>query len=98
TRFSRDWSSDVCSSDLAEPGRPGGRGVSEAHAESQRDAVITGDTAPGWSGGKAVLYGSLVGGVVALDQLTKYVVQQTLVLYHPSSEERRVGEDSQRSA
>lgn len=47
------------------------------------DEVITGETLPGWSGGKGVLYGSLVGGIVALDQLTKVIAQQTLVLYHP---------------
>lgn len=34
-------------------------------------------------GGKAALYAGLVGGIVALDAVTKYVVQQTLVLYHP---------------
>src|SRR5690606_14630716 len=34
-------------------------------------------------GGKVALYAGLVGGVVALDAVTKYIVQQTLVLYHP---------------
>lgn len=33
--------------------------------------------------GKLVLYPALVGTIVALDALTKYIVQQTLVLYHP---------------
>ena len=51
--------------------------------EPSAGRVLTGEGVPSWSGGKAVLYGSLVAGVVALDQLTKYVVQQTLVLYHP---------------
>ena len=34
-------------------------------------------------GRKALLYSVLVGGIVALDQLTKYVVQRTLSLYDP---------------
>src|SRR5690606_5906891 len=34
TRFSRDWSSDVCSSDLAEPG-PAGPGLPSADAEGE---------------------------------------------------------------
>lgn len=34
-------------------------------------------------GRKALLYGVLVGGVVAIDALTKWIVQQTLVLYSP---------------
>jgi len=33
--------------------------------------------------GKLTLYVALVGSIVALDALTKWVVQQTLVLYHP---------------
>lgn len=32
---------------------------------------------------KPALYVSLVGGIVLVDAATKYVVQQTLVLYHP---------------
>ena len=32
---------------------------------------------------KLALYAVLVGSIVALDAVTKYVVQQTLVLYHP---------------
>jgi isoleucyl-tRNA synthetase len=34
-------------------------------------------------GSKALLYSGLVGGVVGLDQLTKYVVERTLILYNP---------------
>jgi signal peptidase II len=34
-------------------------------------------------GRKTLVYGGLVGGIVALDVLTKYVVQQTLMLYRP---------------
>lgn len=41
------------------------------------------DSAPDGFAGKVGLYAGLVGGIVALDALTKYIVQQTLVLYHP---------------
>ena len=34
-------------------------------------------------GTKALIYGGLVGGIVALDVLTKYIVQRTLTLYDP---------------
>jgi len=34
-------------------------------------------------GSKPLIYGLLVGGIVALDVLTKYIVQRTLVLYSP---------------
>ena len=34
-------------------------------------------------GSKALIYGGIVGASVALDVLTKYVVQNTLVLYRP---------------
>ena len=34
-------------------------------------------------GGKALIYSLIVGGSVALDQLTKYVVTRTLELYSP---------------
>lgn len=34
-------------------------------------------------GRKALIYGGLVGGIVALDVLTKYIVQQSLILYRP---------------
>lgn len=33
--------------------------------------------------GKLGMYAGLVGGIVALDAITKYIVQQSLVLYHP---------------
>jgi signal peptidase II len=33
--------------------------------------------------GKLGIYAGLVGGIVAVDAISKYVVQQTLVLYHP---------------
>lgn len=57
--------------------------MTDTGVESGSEPVLSGQAIPAWSGGKAVLYGSLVSGIVALDQLTKYVVQQTLVLYHP---------------
>lgn len=57
--------------------------MSAAGSAETPEEVITGEAAPGWGGGKAVLYGSLVTGIVALDQLTKVAAQQTLVLYHP---------------
>ena len=47
---------------------------------SQFDQVASSDEA---EGNKALLYGVLVGGVVGFDVLTKYIVQQTLVLYSP---------------
>ncbi len=34
-------------------------------------------------GRKTLIYGGLVGAIVALDVLTKYVVQQTMMLYRP---------------
>lgn len=34
-------------------------------------------------GRKALLYGGIAGVIIALDQLTKYIVQQTLPLYQP---------------
>src|SRR5690606_40615172 len=40
TRFSRDWSSDVCSSDLAEPVR------SQREAEGTRGSQLAGTRAP----------------------------------------------------
>lgn len=36
-----------------------------------------------WSEGKLAIYAGLVGCIVGLDAVTKYVVQQSLVLYHP---------------
>jgi len=47
---------------------------------------VPGPEAPGVDAGegrKTLIYGGLVGGIVALDVLTKYVVQQTLMLYRP---------------
>jgi signal peptidase II len=49
------------------------------------EAAAEGDAARAGreGGGKLAMYLTLVGVIVALDALTKYVVQQTLVLYHP---------------
>lgn len=51
---------------------------------SERNASGGGHPDPEPSEGKkALIYGGLVGGIVALDVLTKYIVQNTLVLYRP---------------
>lgn len=51
-----------------------------AGAESSERVETVGSSA---GGGKFGLYAALVGCIVALDAVTKYIVQQTLVLYHP---------------
>src|SRR2546429_799490 len=62
TRCSRDWSSDVCSSDLPAPGRsspPRSTALSEwgiRRGESYASAQIAGALAPG-SWGQCVLFG-----------------------------------------
>ncbi|MGH7506557.1 MAG: signal peptidase II, partial [Longimicrobiales bacterium] len=38
-------------------------------------------SAAAWSHGKAVLFAAVLGGVVALDAITKLIVQRTLHLY-----------------
>ena len=32
---------------------------------------------------KTLVYGSMAGAIVVVDQITKYIVQQTLPLYQP---------------
>jgi signal peptidase II len=44
---------------------------------------VSGAVEPRWEAGKVSLYVVLVAVVVALDMATKYVVQRSLVLYHP---------------
>lgn len=49
---------------------------------STPEAQIVQDT-PGEARAKIWLYGSMVGGVVLVDQLTKWVVERTMRLYDP---------------
>jgi len=53
--------------------------MSDLRAPAARAA----DPQAGSGRGKALLYAALVGGTVLLDVVTKYIVQQTLVLYRP---------------
>jgi signal peptidase II len=48
-----------------------------------RAPVVDGPELEPGEGRKALIYGGLVGGIVALDVLTKYIVQNTLVLFRP---------------
>lgn len=48
-----------------------------------REIPRPGSLADQEEGAKALVYCLIVGGLVALDQITKYVVTQTLVLYSP---------------
>lgn len=49
----------------------------------ERRPPAPGSRADQEEGGKALVYCLIVGGSVALDQITKYVVTRTLVLYSP---------------
>src|SRR5690606_40627527 len=91
TRFSRDWSSDVCSSDLS-IGAIGatGRGVCEAQGIDPHDIdILTGSLS------KAI---PSSGGFVAGSLGLKYYIQHGSAPYMFSaaltrSEERRVGKE-----
>lgn len=50
---------------------------SEANSSSTAGPIEVGGA------GKVTLYATLVGVIIAFDVVTKYIVQQTLVLYHP---------------
>src|SRR5690606_40101895 len=79
TRFSRDWSSDVCSSDLGEPGA-GDEGFS---GEDGRTTIYDYWGVPEhqkWMNG-----GAFDGGLLSLEQ------KQLRMFYR--SEERRVGRE-----
>src|SRR5690606_40819834 len=89
TRFSRDWSSDVCSSDLVADAEVDGGGLVEAALGEEDPAGL------GLRGGGELLRVPLGGDLVGLDQadalaaLVGGVVPALLV----RSEERRVGKE-----
>src|SRR5690606_39538135 len=81
TRFSRDWSSDVCSSDLGGGGPPmlriwGWRGAASSAATARSGRVLAGDRHQGRA-----------------QQLFVEHVALLEDLEHGRSEERRVGKD-----
>lgn len=63
--------------DCSEPHRGWGWCVSSPEASAAGEVEV------GFTGRKAALYVTLVGVIVGFDALTKYVVQQSLILYHP---------------
>src|SRR5690606_41030933 len=77
TRFSRDWSSDVCSSDLVQPD---GDGNLLRRIETQADALAAGDA------GAAEVAAFENGGAVA-EGLRQKLAKRS------RSEERRVGKE-----
>src|SRR5690606_39984341 len=94
TRFSRDWSSDVCSSDL------GGRVVESAVWAATRSRA-RGMRAAGWSGRIIVVLVVAGGILIPLSQTGELsifgvliVIMIATMLWQARSEERRVGKES----
>src|SRR5690606_40764422 len=90
TRFSRDWSSDVCSSDLAE------RDVAVAIAQGWDfgATTVSASVALAATAGVRVFATGGIGGVHRGVELTGDVsADLDAIAHHPRSEERRVGKE-----
>src|SRR5690606_40025877 len=94
-RFSRDWSSDVCSSDLTDESGTEGEGSSKAGTAEgepqQGGTLVYGIDAPPEGLFSSAFYG------IATDAEVIDLFDEALISYNENlerSEERRVGEES----
>src|SRR5699024_11803503 len=87
TRSKRDWSSDVCSSDLTFYMNPDGTPKGGRTCQGYRDDSF-------WARGQAWgVYGSAIGYTYTHDATFLDVFRKALDFYLSRSEERRVGEE-----
>src|SRR5690606_40256847 len=93
TRFSRDWSSDVCSSDLNDPE------YQEQLSKQQREAELLQEMkereANRFSVQKASMTKGIFNTIKAKDSesFIKAIVDEDITVYAGRSEERRVGKE-----
>src|SRR5690606_40678507 len=92
TRFSRDWSSDVCSSDLREQVAHGAVARGEARGGGERlETVRAGELLAHGSG--EVGHGVEAGHALAVEPVGELLPAEGGLARGQRSEERRVGEE-----